>query len=248
MPSIILVKTPHCKFVREFGPHKTARLKRKRLAPVLRTLRLWEFCSRWLVLCQNVGTRELHWSAGVLQLGATIIVSAFCGLLRRNIGEEAPSRKPLSPGFEASHLTCELEELIGGLMSDAYPGSEIPRASEHSSGPFPLRLGQFDKNTIGDILWRPIPPPDPSKAQTSLDEQCRNVILKGDQLLELRSELSSFEPDGDNVTEFVSRICSAINAILLTLDIPHKFTRHQLECRKAPKTRGNLLLFSEARE
>ena len=39
-------------------------------------------------VCQNIGTRELHWSAGVLQLGATLILTALRAFLRQHIGDE----------------------------------------------------------------------------------------------------------------------------------------------------------------
>lgn len=41
---------------------------------------------------QNIGTRELHYSAGVFQLAATLVLVALRALLRRNIGNELRSR------------------------------------------------------------------------------------------------------------------------------------------------------------
>ena len=60
-------------------------------------------------VCQNIGTRELHLSSGLLQLGATLILTIFRALLRRRIGN------PLSPaplelvGSQASAVSFELE-------------------------------------------------------------------------------------------------------------------------------------------
>ncbi|KAH8755140.1 hypothetical protein F5882DRAFT_308120, partial [Hyaloscypha sp. PMI_1271] len=39
-------------------------------------------------LCQNIGTRELHWSAGVLQLGATMFLTILRAWLRGHVGDE----------------------------------------------------------------------------------------------------------------------------------------------------------------
>ena len=38
------------------------------------------FLTCWLYLA-NIGVRELHWSAGVLQLGATLILTILRGIL-----------------------------------------------------------------------------------------------------------------------------------------------------------------------
>ncbi|PMD34990.1 hypothetical protein L207DRAFT_436420, partial [Hyaloscypha variabilis F] len=45
-------------------------------------------------ICQNIGTRELHWSAGILQLGATLLLAVIRALLRGNVGEN-PKPSPV---------------------------------------------------------------------------------------------------------------------------------------------------------
>jgi len=37
-------------------------------------------------ICQNIGTRQLHWSAGLLQFGAMLILTMFRAWVRRSIG------------------------------------------------------------------------------------------------------------------------------------------------------------------
>ena len=49
------------------------------------------FCALGGFVCQNFGTRELHFSAGLLQFGATFILSGLRAYLRRHVGD------PLEP-------------------------------------------------------------------------------------------------------------------------------------------------------
>jgi hypothetical protein len=62
-------------------------------------------------ICQNIGTRELHWSAGVLQLGATLLLAVIRALLRGNVGENpASSPVALPDGVESNTLVTHLTE------------------------------------------------------------------------------------------------------------------------------------------
>lgn len=76
-------------------------------------------------VCQNIGTRELHWSAGVLQLGLTLLLTMARAWLRRHIGNgpDGKSRSStkaisdnttesnvikLDPDFESCNLATQL--------------------------------------------------------------------------------------------------------------------------------------------
>lgn len=69
-------------------------------------------------VCQNIGTRELHWSAGVLQLGTTLMLAVLRAWLRRHVGR-VPTPPPIAlcSRLEASHLACHLEDCICGMSS-----------------------------------------------------------------------------------------------------------------------------------
>ena len=67
-------------------------------------------------ICQNIGTRELHWSAGVFQLGATLFLAALRAWLRRYVGDEPPSELELDDGYEACQLACSLERYCCGSV------------------------------------------------------------------------------------------------------------------------------------
>jgi hypothetical protein len=70
-------------------------------------------------ICQNIGARELHWSASVLQLMATLILLVIRALLRRRIGR-SPVTEPisLSEGLKATTIAACLEDATLTVMFD----------------------------------------------------------------------------------------------------------------------------------
>jgi hypothetical protein len=83
-------------------------------------------------ICQNIGTRELHWSAGVLQLGATLSLVLIRAFLRRHVGKE-PSPKPicLSEVLKAEQIASGLEESNFALLCDYIRDWPEYEASQH---------------------------------------------------------------------------------------------------------------------
>lgn len=85
---------------------------------------------------QNIGTRGLHWSAGLLQLGATATLTILRALVRRNVGRlvEDPfttTIKTLLSGFEACQLSTELIELEVFLVFAPITVRKPPAGSEN---------------------------------------------------------------------------------------------------------------------
>jgi hypothetical protein len=74
-------------------------------------------------ICQNIGTRELHWSAGVSQLVATLFTAVLRALARRHVGDPPGKDRPLTAGMEASQLVCELHNLSRLTL---YSGPQTP--------------------------------------------------------------------------------------------------------------------------
>jgi hypothetical protein len=62
-------------------------------------------------ILQNIGTRELHWSAGVAQLLSTLVMVVIRALVRRHVGNPPDPAKPLAPGYEAAQMVL----IINGL-------------------------------------------------------------------------------------------------------------------------------------
>ncbi|KAI1742809.1 hypothetical protein F4680DRAFT_411795 [Xylaria scruposa] len=63
------------------------------------------------LIAQNFGTRELHWSAAVIQLGATVVVTLLRSWLRQGLGTSPKVSNmitPLEPEHAAAHLASEL--------------------------------------------------------------------------------------------------------------------------------------------
>lgn len=64
-------------------------------------------------ICQNIGTRELHWSAGVAQLGATLILVLLRAWLRRHVGDPPqPAPVLLVEGMETVQIPAILENIV----------------------------------------------------------------------------------------------------------------------------------------
>lgn len=59
-------------------------------------------------ILQNLGTRELHFSASIAQLLATVALTVLRSWVRRNVGIPPPDCKQLKPGFEAAHMISEV--------------------------------------------------------------------------------------------------------------------------------------------
>lgn len=73
-------------------------------------------------ILQNIGVRELHWSAGVLQLGATLILTVLRGVLRGGVGGNPfPDPTPLNDGLGGSLLVSELQGKTCSMITDIYP-------------------------------------------------------------------------------------------------------------------------------
>ena len=77
-----------------------------------KTLAAWTVVGSFFALggfiLQNIGTRELHWSAAVAQLVATLILALIRAWVRRHVADAPVVAKKLSAGFEAAELACEI--------------------------------------------------------------------------------------------------------------------------------------------
>ena len=77
-----------------------------------KTLAAWTVVGSFFALSgfilQNFGTRELHWSAAVAQLGATLILAGIRAWIRRYVGDAPPITKKLDAHFAAAELACDM--------------------------------------------------------------------------------------------------------------------------------------------
>ena len=62
-------------------------------------------------ICQNLGIRQLHWSAGVAQLVSTLLLVFLRALLRRHVGERPENPIKLADELEASHLVHYMHQI-----------------------------------------------------------------------------------------------------------------------------------------
>ena len=67
-------------------------------------------------VCQTIGKRALHWSAGLCQLDATLFLAALRAWLRRHVGDKPPLELELAKRVETCDLACYLESLRCGSL------------------------------------------------------------------------------------------------------------------------------------
>lgn len=198
-------------------------------------------------LCQNIGTRELHWSAGVLQLGLTLLLTIARAWLRRRVGnglyKGTRSRTEnisdnmsksdvieLNPGFESCNLTtriieryCYIPSAVGRTPSLLSPRELL--SSENTKLGLPTDTRQIcwvpmiDYNEIGKLK------------RGSRYDSIVNNILKSQALL------AGFEPDAENIVTLAAGCARAMKAclkIICNAADPYGHSRnielHQLRC------------------
>jgi hypothetical protein len=169
-------------------------------------------------VCQNVGTRELHWSAGVLQLGATIILSVFRSLLRRHVGNGPTEAIELHAGYEASHLASRLGNCTAWTMLSP---SLLQVESETDLQPQPDSIHQLPPQS--DIL---IPQDQKERSKSKTDDLAARTRLgkeRDDRLashiIQVYNTLRETEPEEDDLTQVSEGIWSSIGKILESLEI-----------------------------
>ena len=89
---------------------------------------------------QNLGTRELHFSASIAQLIATVGLTVMRSFVRRNVGLPAPNCMALRRGGEATHMLhqmCGIERMTTtakfSVSRDPIAGAQLEVASATSA-------------------------------------------------------------------------------------------------------------------
>lgn len=175
----------------------TSNVKRTEAARVFFTI-FGTFVALSGFVCQNVGTRELHWSAGVLQLGATLMLSVLRASLRQHVGNfGSKTPQALVEGAEAAHLASHFAKAscyITGLpiRSD---GTSIEGHWEYEVPP-------------GELYQKLFRGPDDKHAQPIIDVR---------RILKTQILLKQFEPLEEQTANIASGIFKAMEEILDTL-------------------------------
>lgn len=69
-------------------------------------------------VCQNIGTRELHWPAGILQLGLTLLLTIARAWLRRRVGDGTnKSTRSRTENISDNTSKSDVTELSSGFES-----------------------------------------------------------------------------------------------------------------------------------
>jgi hypothetical protein len=171
-------------------------------------------------ICQNIGTRELHWSAGVLQLGATLLLTIIRVWLRRGIGQlvqsniKDPKKIPNSSSSKKTEakmekdVEIEVTELDSGFEAGdlatrllKYHCALLSTTSEY----VPFGLNHITQMMFPDLPVVDFPGFDISEIRHLMDE---GEKYKGTLSSDMKAQtlLAEVEPDIDEVAK-ISRGC-----------------------------------------
>lgn len=161
-------------------------------------------------VCQNIGTRELHWSAGVLQLGATLILTLLRAWLRHHVGDppqvqDDTAVTELEPGFEACDLATRLTKYHCYLQSTL-----VAKVDYHTVQPEEIReLGSAVKPLDANFPTMIIP----SKvAGLGLQEHSYDGVVNS--ILKTQALLADFDPDADEVVKMAVGCFGAMKEVM----------------------------------
>lgn len=160
-------------------------------------------------ICQNIGTRELHWSAGVFQLGATLLLVLIRAWLRRHIGDDpCPKPIPLVEGLEATQVAAHLKESNFSMLCDFlcdWP-DEIPDYLNATK--------LFQKGEIYGYASIVYSGADNVGSNYSINHSERAAFDTVYNMIGARKGLLKFYPSNKKATEIASAVCGAMFSVL----------------------------------
>lgn len=176
-------------------------------------------------ICQNIGTRELHWSAGLLQLGTTLILAGLRAWSRRRVGIPPPTVVTLKPGLGASQLACHLEGCTLGIITESEedtvkekPVPSTGKETEQQPLSLPKSFGHFSKKIVeSKLIPKDLETQQPSSAITerhSMELERILTIHSIHRVLTSQVELGKFEQDGEEISQAAVALCEVIEETL----------------------------------
>ena len=163
-------------------------------------------------VCQNVGTRELHYSAGLLQLVATLILTLLRAWLRQRVGD-GPGRVMAlqGGGNSASHLSKELTThqaympVMYGISRTHFAsyGDEM-RQIFQKQGEFLMPI---------DLPWLDYPD---AQRISSTDHDAPSQVVLG-SILKAQAWLADCELDSNGDVKLAANICRALEDMLTAI-------------------------------
>lgn len=188
-------------------------------------------------ILQNIGTRELHWSAGVAQLLSTLVLVVIRALVRRHVGEAPDRFQPLEPGYEATQMAMIINKVE---QLEIRTGTSGLRKESVTSQAKSLSL---DRNSITVPASQPTgtPPLLPkllSKTLTVSDSFGASDGTFSEPLVQAleasRKQFLKILPCKTEVHDMAVRVLKACNLILQALEIDNARWLHPISIRISP--------------
>lgn len=196
-------------------------------------------------ICQNIGTRELHWSAGVLQLGATVLVTVIRAGARRHVGKlPQPYPLRLCNGTEASCLSLLLEEgreappqapvSFKAKLRSVIAVISPERRSSKTHLDMEKRVGDpkiikeschmiIERNNLTNTSLLPLGGDKMfARIRPSISEPREDLTDDGQRklsrILNMCAVLREYEPGKEEIANIASGLCNAIREVLLAVN------------------------------
>ena len=178
-------------------------------------------------VCQNIGTRELHWSGGVSQLGLTLMLVLLRAWMRRHVGDPPSKATALKTAFEASHLASDIHQVdlltihVGtyhnteGAQSVDIPGDNIRL--------FPGQVSLDDEPQVVNL-----------SRTTELDTAFDGRVMVH-RALKSQILFSEIQSDSSEISDTATRVYETIEAILTLLEISDFFWCHKISVKGSPR-------------
>jgi hypothetical protein len=190
-------------------------------------------------VCQNIGTRELHWSGGVAQLGATLVLVLLRAWLRRHVGDPPSKPTKLKSGFEASHLSSNVHRVNRFMIhTGMYQNPEIvqPPAQKLTDGS-PNATKDIEGNNLrlflGKVTLREPPKVNDLSRTTELDTafEVRVMVFR---VLKSQLIFSEIQPGSTEINDIATRVYDTMETILTLLGIGTLWWYHKISFKGNP--------------
>jgi hypothetical protein len=162
-------------------------------------------------ICQNLGIRQLHWSAGVAQLVSTLLLVFLRALLRRAVGDIPENPLELMEGHEASHLATHIHHVNRFMIPVAV--YNLPRhvASREPCDDYSPDVDSTDLRLLSS---------EELKISPKLEEPYSNVepLIIAYRVLHSQLLFQEIQTEAEEVHDIAAEIYDAMDRILDAID------------------------------
>jgi len=158
-------------------------------------------------ICQNLGIRQLHWSAGVAQLVSTLLLVLLRAWLRRHVGDPPAHRFRLTQGVEATQLAIHIHDVSRLMIPVGFFCSQCHLADRKACDECQPDIAntEFQLLSTNDLKLFP----KQVEESRGTDEPYPGAISMVCRVLEAQSLFQKLQPGSSEIEDTVTRVHSA---------------------------------------